>query len=156
MNLGQSKSFFSQQFKLRSYLLRRNLSLEQTLTTVSFQIVTSATLDAVKFSEYFFEAPIFTIPGRTYPVEMLYTREPETDYLVNSASRYLVSSDENTVLDGSTYSDERCVVLASLIFSLLIKMQHAISGTSAATYKVMEPHRWSVSDQSFRDLIMGH
>ena len=28
-------------------------------------IVTSATLDAVKFSEYFFEAPIFTIPGRT-------------------------------------------------------------------------------------------
>ena len=55
--------------------------------------MTSATLDAVKFSEYFFEAPIFTIPGRTYPVEMLYTREPETDYLVNSASRYLVSSD---------------------------------------------------------------
>lgn len=26
-------------------------------------IVTSATLDAVKFSQYFFEAPIFTIPG---------------------------------------------------------------------------------------------
>ena len=37
-------------------------------------IVTSATLDAVKFSEYFFEAPIFTIPGRTFPVEILYTR----------------------------------------------------------------------------------
>ncbi|XP_057375504.1 ATP-dependent RNA helicase DHX8-like [Daphnia carinata] len=44
-------------------------------------IVTSATLDAVKFSQYFFEAPIFTIPGRTFPVEILYTREPETDYL---------------------------------------------------------------------------
>ena len=44
-------------------------------------VVTSATLDAVKFSEYFFEAPIFTIPGRTFPVEILYTREPETDYL---------------------------------------------------------------------------
>ena len=41
----------------------------------------SATLDAVKFSEYFFEAPIFTIPGRTFPVEILYCREPETDYL---------------------------------------------------------------------------
>ncbi len=37
-------------------------------------IVTSATLDAVKFSEYFFEAPIFTIPGRAFPVEILYTR----------------------------------------------------------------------------------
>ncbi|KAK6009417.1 hypothetical protein OSTOST_25646 [Ostertagia ostertagi] len=44
-------------------------------------IITSATLDAVKFSEYFLEAPIFTIPGRTFPVEILYTREPETDYL---------------------------------------------------------------------------
>ncbi|KAF8140500.1 P-loop containing nucleoside triphosphate hydrolase protein [Boletus edulis] len=44
-------------------------------------IVTSATLDAEKFSKYFFGCPIFTIPGRTYPVEMLYTKEPETDYL---------------------------------------------------------------------------
>ncbi|GAA5968666.1 hypothetical protein JCM11641_007718 [Rhodosporidiobolus odoratus] len=44
-------------------------------------IVTSATLDAEKFSEYFFGCPIFTIPGRTFPVEVLYTKEPEPDYL---------------------------------------------------------------------------
>eukprot|EP00890_Picochlorum_soloecismus_P002612 jgi/Picsp_1/3351/NSC_06189-R1_probable pre-mrna-splicing factor atp-dependent rna helicase-like len=44
-------------------------------------IVTSATLDAEKFSSYFFECPIFTIPGRTYPVEVLYTKEPESDYM---------------------------------------------------------------------------
>lgn len=44
-------------------------------------IVTSATLDAEKFSKYFFNAPIFTIPGRTYPVETLYTQEPESDYM---------------------------------------------------------------------------
>ncbi|KAG4302822.1 hypothetical protein PCK1_000982, partial [Pneumocystis canis] len=44
-------------------------------------IVTSATLDAEKFSSYFYNCPIFTIPGRTYPVEILYTREPEKDYL---------------------------------------------------------------------------
>ncbi|QRV94893.1 ATP-dependent RNA helicase DHX8 [Ceratobasidium sp. AG-Ba] len=44
-------------------------------------IVTSATLNAEKFSEYFFKCPIFTIPGRTYPVEVLYTKEPESDYL---------------------------------------------------------------------------
>jgi len=41
----------------------------------------SATLEQVKFSEYFFNAPIFRIPGRTFPVEILYTKEPETDYL---------------------------------------------------------------------------
>jgi ATP-dependent RNA helicase DHX8/PRP22 len=44
-------------------------------------IVTSATLDAEKFPKYFFGCPIFTIPGRTYPVEVLYTKEPESDYL---------------------------------------------------------------------------
>jgi ATP-dependent RNA helicase DHX8/PRP22 len=44
-------------------------------------IVTSATLDADKFSTYFNDAPIFTIPGRTFPVEILYSREPESDYL---------------------------------------------------------------------------
>ncbi|CAJ2513674.1 Uu.00g017930.m01.CDS01 [Anthostomella pinea] len=44
-------------------------------------IVTSATLDADKFSAYFHECPIFTIPGRTFPVEILYSREPESDYL---------------------------------------------------------------------------
>ena len=46
-------------------------------------IVTSATLDAEKFSSYFFGCPIFTIPGRTYPVEILYTKEPEPDYLLS-------------------------------------------------------------------------
>eukprot|EP00271_Cylindrocystis_brebissonii_P004980 TRINITY_DN16937_c0_g1_i1.p1 TRINITY_DN16937_c0_g1~~TRINITY_DN16937_c0_g1_i1.p1 ORF type:complete len:1286 (+),score=225.88 TRINITY_DN16937_c0_g1_i1:549-3860(+) len=44
-------------------------------------IVTSATLDAEKFSSYFFNCPIFTIPGRTFPVEVLYTKAAETDYL---------------------------------------------------------------------------
>jgi len=44
-------------------------------------IVTSATLDAEKFSSYFFDCNIFRIPGRTFPVEILYSTEPETDYL---------------------------------------------------------------------------
>lgn len=44
-------------------------------------IITSATLDADKFSAYFNECPIFSIPGRTFPVEIMYSREPESDYL---------------------------------------------------------------------------
>lgn len=44
-------------------------------------IVTSATLDADKFSSYFNECPILSIPGRTFPVEVMYSREPESDYL---------------------------------------------------------------------------
>ena len=41
----------------------------------------SATLDAGKFQEYFDKAPLMTIPGRTHPVEIFYTPEPERDYL---------------------------------------------------------------------------
>ncbi|CAO3590225.1 unnamed protein product [Absidia cylindrospora] len=44
-------------------------------------VITSATLDADKFATYFNNCPIFTIPGRTYPVEVLYTKDPEPDYL---------------------------------------------------------------------------
>ncbi|CAN4082820.1 unnamed protein product [Withania somnifera] len=44
-------------------------------------IVTSATLDAEKFSGYFFDCNIFTIQGRTFPVEILYTKQSESDYL---------------------------------------------------------------------------
>ena len=44
-------------------------------------IVTSATLDAEKFSKYFFDCPILYIPGRTFPVDILYAKLPEPDYL---------------------------------------------------------------------------
>ncbi|TYZ68213.1 hypothetical protein PybrP1_010010 [[Pythium] brassicae (nom. inval.)] len=44
-------------------------------------IIASATLDAAKFSAYFDDAPIFKIPGRMYPVDILYTKAPEADYL---------------------------------------------------------------------------
>ncbi|XP_065208806.1 ATP-dependent RNA helicase DHX8-like [Planococcus citri] len=37
-------------------------------------IISSATLDAKKFSEYFYNAPVFTINGRMFPVEVEYLR----------------------------------------------------------------------------------
>ncbi|KAJ3692981.1 hypothetical protein LUZ60_012076 [Juncus effusus] len=60
-------------FGLLKHLIRRRKDLRL--------IVTSATLDAEKFSGYFFDCNIFTIPGRTFPVEILYTKQPESDYL---------------------------------------------------------------------------
>lgn len=44
-------------------------------------LVSSATLDAEKFSSYFDDAPIFRIPGRRYAVSTYYTKAPEADYL---------------------------------------------------------------------------
>ena len=44
-------------------------------------LISSATLDAQKFSEFFDNAPILNIPGRTYDVEMNYSLQPEANYL---------------------------------------------------------------------------
>jgi pre-mRNA-splicing factor ATP-dependent RNA helicase DHX16 len=44
-------------------------------------VISSATLDAEKFSAYFDNASIFMIPGRMFPVDILYTKAPEADYL---------------------------------------------------------------------------
>jgi len=44
-------------------------------------LISSATLDAMKFAEYFDDAPIFRIPGRMYPVQVYYTKAPEADYV---------------------------------------------------------------------------
>jgi pre-mRNA-splicing factor ATP-dependent RNA helicase DHX15/PRP43 len=44
-------------------------------------IIMSATLDAQKFQHYFNDAPLLAVPGRTHPVEIFYTAEPERDYV---------------------------------------------------------------------------
>lgn len=44
-------------------------------------IITSATLDSSKFSQYFDNCPVFHIEGRTFPVKIYYTKTPELDYL---------------------------------------------------------------------------
>ncbi|KAG1822834.1 P-loop containing nucleoside triphosphate hydrolase protein [Suillus subaureus] len=49
-------------------------------------IIMSATLDTLKFQKYFTVSgstpvPLFKVSGRTYPVEVFYTQEPEPDYV---------------------------------------------------------------------------
>ena len=44
-------------------------------------LISSATMDAVKFQKYFDNAPIFNIPGRRYSVDVHYTAQPEANYL---------------------------------------------------------------------------
>ncbi|KAK8885716.1 ATP-dependent RNA helicase dhx8 [Tritrichomonas musculus] len=44
-------------------------------------IVTSATLQQEKFSEFFFDCPVLTIPGRTYPVQTSYATKSQMNYL---------------------------------------------------------------------------
>ncbi|XP_066259439.1 pre-mRNA-splicing factor ATP-dependent RNA helicase PRP16 [Euwallacea similis] len=44
-------------------------------------IVTSATMDSSKFAMFFGNVPTFTIPGRTFPVEVLFSKNPVEDYV---------------------------------------------------------------------------
>ena len=52
-------------------------------------IVTSATLNADKFSNFFGSVPIFHIPGRTFPVEVLYAKTPVEDYVEGAVKQAL-------------------------------------------------------------------
>lgn len=44
-------------------------------------IITSATMNAERFGAFFGNAPVFFIPGRTYPVHIEYARSPVRDYI---------------------------------------------------------------------------
>ncbi|KAJ1262717.1 hypothetical protein BS78_09G131500 [Paspalum vaginatum] len=44
-------------------------------------LISSATLNAEKFSDFFDMAPVFKIPGRRYKVDIHYTVAPEADYV---------------------------------------------------------------------------
>lgn len=44
-------------------------------------IVMSATMDVDLFSEYFNGAPVLYLEGRQHPIQVFYTRQPQSDYL---------------------------------------------------------------------------
>ncbi|KAK0519873.1 Pre-mRNA-splicing factor ATP-dependent RNA helicase PRP16 [Tilletia horrida] len=52
-------------------------------------IVTSATMNAQKFSDFYGTAPSFTIPGRTFPVDVLFSKSPCEDYVEAAVKQVL-------------------------------------------------------------------
>ncbi|GJJ13850.1 hypothetical protein Clacol_008107 [Clathrus columnatus] len=52
-------------------------------------IVTSATMNAEKFSGFYGNAPTFTIPGRTFPVETFHSKSPCEDYVDSAVKQVL-------------------------------------------------------------------
>ncbi|PXF49490.1 Pre-mRNA-splicing factor ATP-dependent RNA helicase PRP16 [Gracilariopsis chorda] len=44
-------------------------------------IITSATLNADRFANFFGDAPVFNIPGRTFPVDTFFSKTPMEDYV---------------------------------------------------------------------------
>ncbi|KAI1428260.1 P-loop containing nucleoside triphosphate hydrolase protein [Xylaria sp. FL1777] len=52
-------------------------------------IVTSATMNSKRFSDFFGGAPEFTIPGRTFPVDIMFHRSPVEDYVDQAVQQVL-------------------------------------------------------------------
>ncbi|KAF0698465.1 Aste57867_10925 [Aphanomyces stellatus] len=81
-------------------------------------IVTSATLDAEKFARFFGGVPLFTIPGRTFKVDMMYAKSPSEDY-VDSAVKQVMTihlshpkGDILVFMTGQEDIEATCYVLA--------------------------------------------
>jgi pre-mRNA-splicing factor ATP-dependent RNA helicase DHX15/PRP43 len=96
-------------------LLKEVLSRREDLKVV----VMSATLDAGKFQEYFDGAPLLKIPGRTYPVEIFFTAQPERDYFeaalrtVLQIHQFEPAGDILLFLTGEAEIEEACMRLRS-------------------------------------------
>ncbi|KAI0483074.1 P-loop containing nucleoside triphosphate hydrolase protein [Xylariaceae sp. FL0804] len=52
-------------------------------------IVTSATMNSKRFSDFFGGAPEFIIPGRTFPVDVMFHRSPVEDYVDQAVQQVL-------------------------------------------------------------------
>jgi pre-mRNA-splicing factor ATP-dependent RNA helicase DHX38/PRP16 len=80
-------------------------------------IVTSATMDSEKFSKFFKGSPVFTIPGRTFPVETYFSKTNPKDYVeaaVDQALSIHVGQPEGDILIFMTGQDDievTCVLL---------------------------------------------
>ncbi|KAK4790198.1 hypothetical protein SAY86_017502 [Trapa natans] len=96
-------------------------------------IVTSATLNAQKFSNFFGSVPVFHIPGRTFPVTKLYSKSPCEDYVeaaVKQAMTIHISSPPGDILIFMTGQDEieaACYALAERMEQLIASAKQGVS-----------------------------
>lgn len=98
-------------------------------------IVTSATLNAEKFAKFFGNCPIFHIPGRTFPVNIFYSKTPVEDYVegaVKQAMTIHITSPPGDILIFMTGQDE----IEATCYALAERMEQLITSTSKAVPKL--------------------
>lgn len=98
-------------------------------------IVTSATLNAQKFSNFFGSVPIFHIPGRTFPVNILYSKTPCEDYVeaaVKQAMTIHIASPPGDILIFMTGQDE----IEASCYALSERMEQLTASTTKAVPKL--------------------
>ncbi|PIA54035.1 hypothetical protein AQUCO_00900542v1 [Aquilegia coerulea] len=99
-------------------------------------IVTSATLNAQKFSDFFGSVPIFHIPGRTFPVNILYSKTPCEDYVeaaVKQAMTIHITSPPGDILIFMTGQDE----IEATCYALAERIEQLVSTTKKGVPKLL-------------------
>ncbi|CAM0947736.1 unnamed protein product [Alopecurus aequalis] len=98
-------------------------------------IVTSATLNADKFSKFFGGAPVFHIPGRTFPVNILFSKTPCEDYVeaaVKQAITIHITSGPGDILIFLTGQEE----IETACYALAERMEQLVSSSTKAVPKL--------------------
>ncbi|KAJ9168400.1 hypothetical protein P3X46_019928 [Hevea brasiliensis] len=116
-------------------------------------IVTSATLNAEKFSNFFGSVPIFHIPGRTFLVNILYSKTPCEDYVegaVKQAMTIHIKSPPGDMLIFMTGQDE----IEAACYALAECMEQLISTTKKAKAKDGARKRIAATNISETSLII--
>ncbi|XP_045799876.1 pre-mRNA-splicing factor ATP-dependent RNA helicase DEAH7-like [Trifolium pratense] len=99
-------------------------------------IVTSATLNAQKFSTFFGSVPIFHIPGRTFPVNILWSKTPCEDYVeaaVKQAMTIHITSPPGDILIFMTGQDE----IEAACYALAERMEQMVSTSKKEVPKLL-------------------
>ncbi|XLU67466.1 hypothetical protein S245_026519 [Arachis hypogaea] len=99
-------------------------------------IVTSATLNAQKFSHFFGSVPIYHIPGRTFPVTTLWSKTPVEDYVegaVKQAMTIHITSPPGDILIFMTGQDE----IEAACYALAERMEQMVSSSKKAVPKLL-------------------
>lgn len=114
-------------------------------------IVASATINAEKFSKFFDNAPIFNVPGRRFPVDIHFTKNPEANYIqaamttvfqIHTTQKrgdilvFLTGQDEIETMQESI--EEACERLGSLVKKLIVCPIYA-NLPSELQSKIFEP-----------------
>ncbi|KAM0866925.1 hypothetical protein ACQ4PT_042354 [Festuca glaucescens] len=98
-------------------------------------IVTSATLNADKFSRFFGGAPVFHIPGRTFPVNILFSKTPCEDYVESAVKQAItihITSGPGDILIFMTGQEE----IEAACFALAERMEQLVSSSTKAVPKL--------------------
>lgn len=68
-------------------------------------IIMSATMDVDHFSRYFNNAPVYYIVGRTFPIEIFYTQEKQSDYVSSALSTIFQIHQQEDELEEDNHSN---------------------------------------------------